>query len=200
MGGVGVGVVHRRRALGQARPVAVQDRLRPLASVLSFGGYGMVPGFSSRRTTSCALVSGVSSLDRSASSTGQRRSPSCRRRSERSAFRLALPGFANGRAPGALEQAYLNAISTSAQCNGGLLLLVLLADPIVYLLLSSQWTGVSSVRIVAVAYLANFPGPDRPGAHRVGHVRHHGGGAAGASVMVLSSSSRLLGSPWRRPA
>lgn len=72
---------------------------------------------------------------------------------------VALPGFASAaRAGRSLKQGYLDAIEhvTVVQWPG-LLLLVLLAEPIVWVLLGPQWAPVVVlVRIIAVAFLANF--------------------------------------------
>jgi O-antigen/teichoic acid export membrane protein len=72
---------------------------------------------------------------------------------------VALPGFATqARAGGSLSAAYLDAVEhvTAVQWPG-LLLLVLLAEPVVGLLLGPQWTAaVALTRVIAVAYLASF--------------------------------------------
>ena len=72
---------------------------------------------------------------------------------------VALPGFASeARAGRSLKQAYLDAVEhvTAVQWPG-LLLIVLLAEPIVRLLLGPQWTVVVELtRIFAVALLASF--------------------------------------------
>jgi O-antigen/teichoic acid export membrane protein len=72
---------------------------------------------------------------------------------------LALPGFANqARSGGSLKQAYLSSVEHVAAVQWpGLLLLFLLAEPIVQVLLGAQWTPVVAlVRLIALAFLANF--------------------------------------------